>query len=54
VILVKYICAECGKKHGHPPADPHWHKGQCSVCKQEGVPVTDGRAYGVYYVEAKK
>ena len=45
-----WICASCGCLHGNRPS-PHpigatWHFGECDVCGDCGVEVTEPRDFG--------
>lgn len=49
----RWICAECGEKHGNPMPENHlatWHlpggDDHCGWCKRIDVPLTEPRDFG--------
>ncbi len=50
---VTWVCKDCGEKFGNRKVGvATWHIGQCDVCKEEGVSITEPRDYG--YLSAEK
>ena len=44
-----WICRKCGIKYGRGTPENHlstWHEGQCEVCGEEAVAVTEPRDFG--------
>lgn len=43
-----WCCSVCGESYGHRECSQHatWHIGECDVCGDEEVPVTEPSDYG--------
>lgn len=44
----RFVCSYCGETYGrHACAETAtWHIGECDVCGDEPIPVTDPRGFG--------
>jgi len=44
----EFVCSYCGESYGHRECSESakWHIGECDVCRDEDVPVTNSRDFG--------